>query len=83
MKGFKTTILLLFSLVVVNLWWRWESRRLSLLCPTWLAGGLESPLMDKLIGTQAMLDCIGLQPRQRVLAVGPRLSRLLIPAAKR
>lgn len=82
MKGFKTTTLLLFSLVVVNLWWRWQSRRQSLPCPTWLAGSLESSLMDKLIGTQTTLDRIGLQPGQRVLEIGGQ-GRLLIPAARR
>ena len=70
-------------LTAVNLWWLWQSRRQSLPCPTWLAGSLESPLMDKLIGTQATLDRIGLQPGQRVLEIGPGPGRLLIPAARR
>jgi ubiquinone/menaquinone biosynthesis C-methylase UbiE len=39
--------------------------------------------MDKLIGTQATLDRIGLQSGQRVLEVGPGPGRLLIPAARR
>jgi SAM-dependent methyltransferase len=75
--------LLLLALVTVNLWWRLAARRRSLPCPTWLAGGLESPLMDRLIGTQTTLDRIGLQPGQRVLEVGPGPGRLLIPAARR
>jgi ubiquinone/menaquinone biosynthesis C-methylase UbiE len=83
MKRLKTIALFLFSLVAVNLWWRWQSRRQSLPCPTWLAGSLESPLMDKLIGTQTTLDRIGLQSGQRVLEVGPGPGRLLIPAAER
>ena len=70
-------------LTAVNLWWRWQSRRQSLPYPTWLAGSLESPLMDKLMGTQTTLDRIGLQPGQRVLEVGPGPGRLLIPAARR
>jgi ubiquinone/menaquinone biosynthesis C-methylase UbiE len=66
-----------------SLWWRWASRRRSLPCPTWLASGLESPLMDYLMGTKTTLDRIGLQPGQRVLEIGPGPGRLLIPAAKR
>src|SRR5574341_1076287 len=75
--------LLLLALVAVNLWWRRASRGRSLPCPTWLASSLESPLMDRLIGTQATLDRIGLRPGQRVLEVGPGPGRLLIPAARR
>lgn len=75
--------LLLLALVAVNLWWRWKSRRQSLPCPTWLASSLESPLMDRLMGTQATLNRIGLKPGQRVLEVGPGPGRLLIPAARR
>lgn len=74
-----------FVLVFVgaNLWWRWASRHRSLPCPTWLASGLESPVMDRLLGTKTTLDRIGLQPGQRVLEVGPGPGRLLIPAARR
>ena len=67
----------------VSLWWRWASRRRSLPCPTWLAGGLENPVMDRLVGTKTTLDRIGLKPGQRVLEIGPGPGRLLIPAAKR
>lgn len=81
MKFVRVVAWVLGILTAVNLWWRWQSRRQSLPCPTWLAGSLESPLMDKLIGTQATLDRIGLQPGQQVLEVGP--GRLLIPAARR
>lgn len=82
--GFLRTVgLLLFGLVAINLWWRWMSRRRSLPCPTWLAGSLESPLMDKIAGTHATLERIGLQPGQRVLEIGPGPGRLLIPAARR
>lgn len=58
--------LLLLALVIGKLWWRWTSRRRPLPCPSWLAWTLESPLMDRLIGTQMTLDRIGLRPGQRV-----------------
>lgn len=73
----------LVGLIAINLWWRGESRRRSLPCPTIFAGALESPLMDWLMGTQTTLDRIGLRPGLRVLEVGPGPGRLLIPAAQR
>ena len=75
--------IVLVGLVAVNLWWRGESRRRSLPCPTWLVGFLEGSRMDRVLGTQTTLDRIGLQPGQRVLEVGPGPGRLLIPAAQR
>lgn len=75
--------IVLAVLIAVSLWWRGASRRRSLPCPTWLANLLDSPWSDRLLGTQATLDRIGLQPGQRVLEVGPGPGRLLIPAAQR
>lgn len=66
-----------------SLWWRRASRYRSLPCPTWLASGLESPLIDYFLGTKTTLDRVRLQPGQRVLEIGPGPGRLLIPAAKR
>jgi len=83
MSAARIFALLLGALVLINVWWRRQSRRRSLPCPTWLAGSLTSPLMDKVIGTQETLDRMGLQPGQRVLEVGPGPGRLLIPAAGR
>lgn len=84
MKQIKRLVpLLLGSLVVGSLLWRWFSRRRSLPCPTWLAGFVEGPVMDRVLGTQITLDRIGLKPGQRVLEVGPGPGRLLIPAAQR
>ena len=83
MKLFKTIGLFLLGLLAVNLLWRWASRRRSLPCPTWLASILESPLTDRVAGTQATLDRLDLQPGQRVLEIGPGPGRLLIPAARR
>lgn len=39
--------------------------------------------MDRVLGTQATLDRIGLRPGQCVLEIGPGPGRLLIPAARR
>ncbi|MCL4466086.1 MAG: class I SAM-dependent methyltransferase [Chloroflexi bacterium] len=74
---------LLLLLVAANLVWRWASQRRSLPCPAWLAWSLETSLTDRLIGTQATLDRLGLRPGQRVLEIGPGPGRLLIPAARR
>lgn len=83
MKSLRIVVLLLLAIGGVILGWRWASRRYSLPCPTWLAGSLTSPWMDRLAGTQATLDRMGLRPGQRVLELGPGPGRLLIPAAKR
>ncbi len=83
MKSLRIVSLLLFAAIWINLWWRWASHRRSLPCPTWLAWGLENPLMDRLIGTETTLDRIGLRSGQRVLEVGPGPGRLLIPVARR
>lgn len=53
MRLAKTLALLLGTLVTINLWWRRQSRHRSLPCPTWLSGGLESPLTEKLIRGQS------------------------------
>ena len=73
----------LVGLIAVNLWWRGESRRRSMPCPTWMSGLVEGPLMDRVLGTKTTLDRIGLRSGQRVLEVGPGPGRLLIPAAQR
>ena len=75
--------LAVITLIGLNLWWRWAARRRSLPCPTWFAAALESPLMDRLMGTERTLDQMGLRPGQRVLEIGPGPGRLLIPAARR
>ena len=71
------------TLIGLSLWWRWAARRRSLPCPTWFAAGLESPLMDRLMGTERTLNQMGLRPGQRVLEIGPGPGRLLLPAARR
>lgn len=74
---------LLLLLGVTGLVWRWASRHRALPCPGLLEGALETPLTDRLLGTQATLDRMGLRPGQRVLEIGPGPGRLLIPAARR
>jgi ubiquinone/menaquinone biosynthesis C-methylase UbiE len=75
--------IVLAAIIAVSFWWRDASRRRSLPCPTWLASMLDSRWSDGLLGTQATLDRMGLQPGQRVLEIGPGPGRLLIPVAKR
>jgi ubiquinone/menaquinone biosynthesis C-methylase UbiE len=83
MKILKFFLLSILTLVGMSLIWRWTSRKRSMPCPTWLSGLVEGPIMDRILGTQATLDRIGLRTGQRVLEVGPGPGRLLIPAARR
>ena len=69
--------------IAVNLGWRLASRRWSLPCPASLAGILEAPSLQGILGTATTLDRIGLRPGQRILEIGPGPGRLLIPAAER
>jgi len=73
----------LVGLIAISLWWRGESRRRSMPCPTWMSGLVEGSLMDRVLGTKTTLDRIGLRPGLSVLEVGPGPGRLLIPAAQR
>jgi SAM-dependent methyltransferase len=69
-------------LVLINLGWRWASRKKSLPCPTAFAWFLENPVVQRLNGTRTTLDRLGLRAGQRILEIGPGPGRLLIPAAK-
>lgn len=83
MKPLRFVVLFLLAAGGIMLGWRWASRHYSLPCPTWLAGSLTSRWMDRLAGTQATLNRMGLHPGQRVHELGPGPGRLLIPAARR
>ena len=80
---FWTLIVLVFVAVVINLAWRWASRKKSLPCPTLLAWFLENPVIQRFNGTRVTLDRMHLRPGQRILEIGPGPGRLLIPAAER
>jgi ubiquinone/menaquinone biosynthesis C-methylase UbiE len=78
-----TLVALILLAVVVNLAWRWASRRKSLPCPTLLAWFLENPIIQRFNGTRVTLDRLRLEAGQRILEIGPGPGRLLIPAAQR
>ena len=78
-----TLVVLVFFAVVINLVWRWASRKKSLPCPTLLAWFLENPVIQRFNGTRVTLDRMHLRPGQRILEIGPGPGRLLIPAAER
>jgi ubiquinone/menaquinone biosynthesis C-methylase UbiE len=69
--------------LVIHFAWRWGSRRWSLPCPTILAWSLESPLFQRLSGTETTLNHLGLAPGKKILEIGPGPGRLLLPAAQR
>jgi ubiquinone/menaquinone biosynthesis C-methylase UbiE len=76
-------IVVIVLALVFNLAWRWASRHWSLPCPTLLAWSLENPRFQRIAGTAATLDRMGLRPGQKILEIGPGPGRLLIPAAGR
>ena len=63
--------------------WRWASRRWSLPCPSALSFAVDGPLVDRLAGTTATLDRMGLEPGMTVVEIGPGPGRLLLRAARR
>jgi SAM-dependent methyltransferase len=73
----------LTALVAGILWWRRESERRALPCPSQPSWLLENPFMDAVAGTAAILDRIGLQPAERVLEIGSGPGRIAVPAAQR
>ncbi len=79
----RTLLAMLAVGVAAGAAWRVVQKLRAQPCPTALAWWLESPLVDRLAGTAATLDHLGLQPGQRVLEIGPGPGRLLIPAARR
>jgi len=76
-------LLILVAVGVIFLGWRWASRIWSLPCPSLVGWALESPLYERITGTEKTLERIGLLPGQRVLEVGPGPGRLLLPAARK
>ena len=63
--------------------WRYASRRWPLPCPATLGWVLDVQLRELVLPTSRVLDCIGLQPGQRVLEVGPGTGYMSVPAARR
>lgn len=71
------------GLVAGVLIWRYASRRWSLPCPATLGWVLDLQFRELVLPTSRVLDCIGLQPGQRVLEVGPGTGYMSVPAARR
>jgi SAM-dependent methyltransferase len=74
---------LLVVFVLINLVWRYASRRWQLPCPSLLGWMLEGSFVDWWAGTEKTLDRMQIAPGQTVLEIGPGPGRLLIPAARR
>ena len=71
------------AIAAATLWWRRESERRSLPCPSQLSWLLENPFMDAVAGAEATLERIGVRSGEHVLDVGSGPGRLAIPAARR
>ena len=56
---------LLVAFALVNIYWRYASRRGSHPCPSWLAWSLQGRFVDWWTGTERTLDRIGLRPGER------------------
>lgn len=71
------------AFLVLHFAWRWASRRWTLPCPTLLSWAVDGPWVDKIAGTSATVDRLGLRPGMTVVEIGPGPGRLLLPAARR
>lgn len=84
MRKFAATLLVALAAMAAGLlWWRRESERRALPCPSQLSWLLENPFMDAVAGTSATLERTGLQPGERVLDIGSGPGRIAVPAAQR
>lgn len=80
-------IILAVAAVTVGaaLWWRRQTERHSLPCPTWLGWSLwlmENPVTGNYTGTQETLRRLEVRPGQRVLDIGCGPGRVTLPAAR-
>jgi SAM-dependent methyltransferase len=76
-------VALVALLVVAHFGWRWASRRWRLPCPSLFAWAVDGPMADKMAGTTATIERLGLTAGMTVVEIGPGPGRLLLPAARR
>lgn len=67
----------------VTLVWRKASERISLPCPSTIAGFLHVPFMESVRGAEAILDRLDLHPGMTLLDAGCGPGRVSLPAARR
>lgn len=68
---------------VVNVAWRYASRRWQLPCPSVLSFAVDGGLADTFAGTTTTLERMGLESGMTIVEIGPGPGRLLVPAARR
>jgi ubiquinone/menaquinone biosynthesis C-methylase UbiE len=78
-----TIAIVVAVLVAVHFGWRWASRRWTLPCPSILSFAVDGRMVDRIAGTSATIDRLGLRPGMNVVEMGPGPGRLLLPAARR
>jgi ubiquinone/menaquinone biosynthesis C-methylase UbiE len=71
------------GIALVAFAWRAASRRWQLPCPAWLGWLVESPYMDAVAGSAALLDRAAVGSGMRVLDAGCGPGRVTISAAER
>ena len=64
-------------------WLLWRREKANLPCPASLSFLLENPFMDRIAGSEMLLDRAGVTPGMRVLDAGCGPGRVTLPAARR
>ena len=77
-------IILIGPVIIIAIVWRFASRRLTIPCPVWMSGLLDTPFSKDMSGrTQKTIQRLDLRSGMNVLDAGCGPGRLTIPVAQK
>jgi len=77
-------IILIGLVIIIAIVWRFASRRLTIPCPVWMSGLLDTPFSKDMSGrTQKTIQRLDLRSGMNVLDAGCGPGRLTIPVAQK